>query len=296
MTAVTAIISSGIRLGAPAVIAAIAERLGRRVDFSAIVVSASDEATAAARAASADGGLVVAVGGDGTVADVATGMFGSGAALGIVPAGSTNIVARSLGIPSTPRAAIDLLADRTHFRNVDVGRCADRCFLHMAGAGVDAEIFRLTSRDWKRRFGWLAYLPPAASAVRLTPSALRISMEDETIEVRSSLVLVANGGAAIAPEFRLHPSIEMDDGWLDILIFTAVTPAEVAATLGRLASLQLDRSPHVIWKRARTVTVRASPPLAVELDGDVRGWTPCEFTIAPRALAVVAPAPDHPPR
>jgi diacylglycerol kinase (ATP) len=287
LTSVAAILSSGSRHDTPALIALLADRLGRRCDLSISVVSSSKEATEAARAAAPDADVVVAVGGDGTVADVATGILGSDAALGIVPAGSTNITARSLGVPSGPRAAIDLLAGPHRSRTVDVGLSGDRCFLHMAGAGVDAEIFRLTSRDWKRRVGWLAYLPPAASAVRLESAAVTVSADEETMETRSALVLIANGGAAIAPAFKLHRMIELDDGWLDVLIFTAVTPPQIAATLARLGSRQLEGSPHLIWRRASRVVVRSEPALAVELDGDVRGQTPADFSIAAGALRVI---------
>lgn len=232
---------------------------------------------------------VVAVGGDGTVADVATGIFGSAAALGIVPAGSTNITARSLGIPANPAAALALLGGPHQLRSVDVGRSNGRSFVHIAGAGFDAELFNATSPVWKRRIGWVAYLPAAAVALRLPPSSVRVSTDETTIEARSPLVLIANGGSAIAPEFRIYPGISVDDGWLDVLVFTTSTPAQIAATLGSMGRQQLDRSPHVTWQRARTVKIEATPPLAVELDGDPRGTTPREFILVPAGLVVVTP-------
>jgi YegS/Rv2252/BmrU family lipid kinase len=285
-----AIISSGSRLGAPAIARSLASSLGDLVCLELIVVGSSSEATAAARAVSSTAGIVVAVGGDGTVSDVATGILGSGAVLGIIPAGSTNITARSLGIPANPRGAIAVLAGPSKLRRVDVGMSEDRCFLHIAGAGFDAEIFRSASPVWKRRLGWMAYLPAAAAALRLAPSLVSVTADDWSTEVRSPLVLVANGGAAIAPGFKLHPEISVDDGWLDVLIFTATTPAQVAATLGHAGSLRLDRSPHVTWRRAKRVQVHADPPLAVELDGDPRGWTPRQFQLLPAAIEVATPS------
>lgn len=290
MTTIAAVISAGSRLSAPAMVARLQTAFADRADFTSEIVHSSVEATTVARALAAASDVIVAVGGDGTVADVASGIFGSGAALGIIPAGSTNITARSLGIPARLNDAVAVISGTLARRPIDVGLSAERCFLHMAGAGYDAEIFRGTSREWKSRVGWLAYLPPAATAMRLPPSHVSIVADGMAFEARSSLVLVANGGAAIAPTFRLHPEISVNDGWLDLLVFTATNPAEIAATLGRLGSQRLDRSPHVIWRRARTIDVSADPALAVELDGDVRGTTPRRFAIAERALDVIVPA------
>ena len=216
------------------------------------------------------------------MADVATGIFGSSAALAIVPAGSTNIAARSLGIPADPAAALALLCGSHRLRSIDVGRSDDRSFVHVAGAGFDAALFHATSPVLKRRIGWFAYLPAAVSALRLPPSDVRITADGVILEARSSLVLIANGGSAIAPEYRIYPGITVDDGWLDVIVFTPSTPAQIAATLGYAGKQQLHRSPHVTHTRARAVKIDAAPPLPVELDGDPRGTTPRQFGIVPR--------------
>jgi diacylglycerol kinase (ATP) len=267
-------------------------RLAPHVDLEISTVSSSAEATRAARAAAEMADIVVAVGGDGTVADVATGILGTPAALGIVPAGSTNITARSLGIPARKQAAIALLVGDHRYRWIDVGRGGDRVFLHMAGAGVDAELFKAASADLKRRLGWLAYLPAATTAIQLAPVQVSITADGQVFEAESSLVLVANGAAVLTPTLTIHPEIAVDDGWLDLLVFTPATPIEIAATLGYAGMRRLDLSPHVLWRRAQHVRIDAEPPLAVQLDGDPRGLTPREFGIVPRGMRLVAPLGD----
>jgi YegS/Rv2252/BmrU family lipid kinase len=284
-----AIISKGGRYGANWLMSRLNAAYRDRGPLRCAVVSSSAEATAAARAAAEEANLVIAVGGDGTVADVATGIFGSAAALGIVPSGSTNITARTLGIPARPSAAIALLAEPYRLRAIDAGRAGDRVFLHIAGAGFDAELFRAANRDWKQRVGWLAYLPAAVSALRLPPAEVRVRADDRIVETLSPLVLVANGASIITPAIRVHPEIAVDDGWLDVLVFDATTARQVAATLGRASALQLDKSPHVTWQRAREVEIETYPPMAVQLDGDVRGTTPVAFSIVPRAIPVATP-------
>jgi diacylglycerol kinase (ATP) len=284
----TAIVSGASRLGPEEIVASLT-RPGVDLDLEIRVANSSAEATLAANHAARTAAVVIAVGGDGTVSDVATGIFGSSAALAIVPTGSTNIAARSLGIPTEPAAALALLGGSHRLRAIDIGRSEDRSFVHIAGAGFDAEIFKGASPVWKRRLGWFAYLPAAVAALRLPPSDVRITADGVVFDVRSPLVLIANGGSAIAPQFRIYPGITVDDGWLDVLIFTSSTPAQIARTLGLAGTQQLDRSPHVLHRRTRTVEIEAAPPLPVELDGDLRGTTPRQFRIVPLGLRVVAP-------
>jgi diacylglycerol kinase (ATP) len=283
-----AVISGACRIS-PEQVAASLTGNGDDLDLDIQVASSSSEATLAASEAARSAGIVIAVGGDGTVSDVATGIFESSAALGIVPAGSTNIAARSLGIPADPAAALALFGGAHRIRKIDIGRSEDRSFVHIAGAGFDAELFRGASPVWKRRLGWFAYLPAAVAALRLPPSEVRVTTDGAILEARSSLVLIANGGSAIAPQFQIYPGITVDDGWLDVLIFTSSTLAEIATTLGFAGTQQLDRSPHVMHRRARHVGIEAMPALPVELDGDPRGTTPRQFSIAPLGLRVVTP-------
>lgn len=286
---VSAIVSAANRLGVASVSASIRGGLPAGADLDVRVVGSSDEATEAARQAAAAAGIVVAVGGDGTVADVATGIFGSSAALGIVPAGSTNITARTLGIPHRPAAAVALLAGPYKLRTIDVGRSEGRSFLHIAGAGFDAELFKAADPRWKRRVGWLAYLPPAAAALRRPASRVVVNADGVEIAAESALVLVANGGSAISPRFRIYPGIAVDDSWLDLLVFTATSPSAIASTLASAGRQRLQASPHVIGRRAKHVRIEATPALSVQLDGDPRGHTPRDFYVAPAALQVVTP-------
>src|SRR5215213_9763009 len=293
---ISVIISGASRVSADEVIASLAHNGGGEVDLDIRVAGSSSDATLAANHAARTAAIVIAVGGDGTVSDVATGIFGSNAALGIVPAGSTNIAARSLGIPGDPASALDLFGRPHQLRAIDIGRSDDRSFVHIAGAGFDAELFKGANPVWKRRFGWFAYLPAAVAALRLPPSDVQITIDGTGLEARSPLVLIANGGSAIAPQFVIYPGITIDDGWLDVLIFTSSTPAQIATTLGFVGKQQLDRSPHVMHRRARSVGIEAVPPLPVELDGDPRGTTPRQFSIAPLGLRVVAPLPESDPK
>ncbi|HEV2108574.1 MAG TPA: diacylglycerol kinase family protein [Thermomicrobiales bacterium] len=234
--------------------------------------------------------VVVAVGGDGTVGEVASALVGTGIPLAIIPAGSTNIIAQELGIPRHPGRAARLLFGSHRTRHIDVGRAGSRCFLHMAGAGLDSRMFALANPGLKRRFGWLAYIPAGGRALFQEPVRFTLEIDGETIVVIARLVLIANGGSVISPRLRLMSRLRTDDGWLDVLIFSATSALPMARTLARMVTRRLDRSPYVLHRPARIVRLGSDPPIPVQLDGDVATTTPVTFEILPAALRVIVPA------
>lgn len=232
---------------------------------------------------------VIAVGGDGTVAEVATAIDGRAIPLGIIPAGSTNVVARNLRLPDDPIEAATLIFRRPNTRRIDVGICNGRRFLHMAGAGFDSRIFATTSKRLKRHLGWVAYLQGATQTIFEPPVHFNVAVDGTALECESPLVLVANGGSIIRPSIPVHPGIRYDDGFLDVIIFTATRPVEIASTLGRFATRSLEKSPYTIHMRGREIELSSTPPIPVQLDGDIFGHTPAHFSLLPHALEIVVP-------
>lgn len=237
--------------------------------------------------------LLIAVGGDGTVAEVAGAARGTMIPVGIIPGGSTNITAREMGIPTNIHLAARLLFENHSIRTIDAGVCGDRIFLHMAGAGVDSLLFDLASAALKRKLGWIAYLPAAIEALRRPLSRFTIQSDEMQIErVRSPMVLVANGSSIIAPMLQLDTRIRPDDGNLDVFVVTATRPDELARVFARMALRQMSGSPFVTAFTTRDVEISADPQIAAQLDGDVFGTTPMRFTIDPGSIRIVVPRTD----
>lgn len=232
---------------------------------------------------------VVAVGGDGTVSEVATALRGTNIPLGVLPGGSTNIVARELGLPASLRDAARLIFSAHARHATDVGICNGRVFLHMAGVGFDSRLFDLADPRLKKVVGWVAYLPAAAQALTYPQSIYTIDTDGDVMTTQSPLVLIANGGSIITPWLQLLPGIRSNDGWLDVIVVTATRPHELASVLGRLATMQMDRSPFVVHRRARNITVTSTVDVPVELDGDVVGEMPLHIHIEPAALEFIVP-------
>ncbi len=234
--------------------------------------------------------VVIACGGDGTVSDVVTALEGHDhIPVAIIPRGSTNVVARENGIPLNVEAASRLIFGDHAIAKLDVGYCLGRRFLHMGGAGLDSRLFCSTHQGLKRRIGWLAYVVAGAQNLFAPPVWFTITTEEQTLRLRSLLVLVANGAAIIRPWFPIYPGLRRDDGLLDVFAFTATQPWPIVRTIVRVLLRRLAGSSDVIHLRCQRVELVADPPLPVELDGDVVGSTPAAFTVQPGKLHLIVP-------
>ena len=233
--------------------------------------------------------LVIAAGGDGTVGEVATALAHTGIPLGIIPAGSTNIVAKELNIPTAPGAALDLIARQDAILAMDLGFVNGRAMLHMAGAGFDSRLFALTDRRLKRRFGWGAYVAAGVRASMARPASLLVTTPSETFRVESPLVLLANGSSIINRNLRIDSNPAVDDGILDLYIVVATTPLPTMETLMHAMLGGLGDAPDVIYRPVTAVRIESDLPLPYQIDGDVVGNLPIDVSVAPRALRVIVP-------
>jgi len=234
--------------------------------------------------------LVVAAGGDGTVSAAMAGAAGTGVPLAIVPTGTTNLIARELGIPLDPASAARLVASASTSRSVDGMAVAGRCYFLQVGVGITALAVDGTTRELKSRFGVLAY--PGAVARRMSglrPSHLDITVDGERYRVRSIEATVANNGILAGIFFRKGPDVRMDDGHIDVCVLAARTPLDYPRlVLDILAGRH--GPPRVLFLPAgRSVRIESRTPLAVQADGDIIGTTPVEIEVFPRAVSVIAP-------
>ncbi len=248
--------------------------------FDLVQTSAPGDAAELARQAAQLGySVVAAAGGDGTIAEVITGLAGSDTTLGIIPLGTANLVAANLGIPMSVDQAVEVLVTGRSIP-MDVGQLGDgRYFALIAGAGWDAEVMRAATRQLKDRLGFGAYLLAAARTAVTPPSALfRITADGQHFEVRAATVLVANVGQifhAILPvEIQLAPATSISDGMLDICIFAPRSLPDVAAVLWKVASRRYVGDDRMIFLQAREIRIESDPPVIAQADGDVAGETP----------------------
>jgi diacylglycerol kinase (ATP) len=249
---------------------------------------------------------VVAVGGDGTVVAVASAMAASGITLAIVPAGTGNILAGTLGIRGGA-SAMRSLRDGV-VRDIDLGRASwaggrvggvvhpagERPFAVGCGAGFDARVMATTPTGQKRLMGRGSYFAAALRAVlRVRNAAYRVELDGRVVETEAAVALVANAGELIPGLVRPRLPIVPDDGLLELIVVRASGPFQgIRGVVAALATTTLSAVPRGLAWRARAERIRIStfPAEPVEIDGDVVGLGSLDATVERGALRLLVPA------
>jgi diacylglycerol kinase (ATP) len=242
----------------------------------------------ARRAARRSYPFVVAVGGDGTIHEVANGLIGTPTALSVVPTGTGNVWASEIQMPNGPDALLSTL-HTGEVRSVDVGLANDRYFLTVASIGVDSLTISRT-RTWiKRLFGRPSYAATGLrELLRFRPTQAQISTQGQVFECHLQMVVISNtrsyGGV-----FDIAASATIDDGYLDVVIYTGQGLSTAAkhllrTTLGRHTSAQ-----DVMSQQVKSIRILALPKLPVHADGEIICFTPVTVTCQPQSLNVLTP-------
>jgi diacylglycerol kinase family enzyme len=246
--------------------------------------------------------VVVAMGGDGTLNEVANGLAGSQVPLGILPGGGTNVFARSLGIPEDLIEAAGILLENGHGapRRIPLGRADGRYFVFTAGIGFDGAIVRTVERRYrlKKAGGEAFYLWSGLLAFarydRRTPH-LRVSWGDTLEHHREGLYLTI---AQNAPpftylrerEFRVNPDVDLQAG-LDCFGMDSMKLRTLLRTiLQAFSSGRHVRGRHAFSLRdQRRIVIESDRPLPVQMDGEYLGErTRLDLELVPDALSVLA--------
>jgi diacylglycerol kinase (ATP) len=268
----------------------------RKAAFDLVeTLGAGDAAVHARRAVELGYKAVVAVGGDGTVAEVISGLAGSPVLLGIVPQGTANQVAGNLHLPMDVERAVEVVVTGRAVP-MDVGELDNgRYFALIAGAGWDAEVMSIATRQLKDRWGFWAYLYAGLRRAMAPSSALfRITVDGQQFEVRAATVLVANVGQIfhelLPVELPIAPGSSVSDGLLDICIFAPRNLPDVAAVLWKVARRNYRGDERMLYLQAREIRIEADPPVITQVDGDPAGETPLVARVVPGGVRVLVPA------
>ncbi len=230
---------------------------------------------------------IVAAGGDGTINEVVNGLAGTSATLGLLPIGTMNVFATELGLPTHDlELCWDIIqADTT--RAVDLPKANQKFFVQLAGVGLDAQVVKETSNQLKRSFGPVSYLISAVQIAARKPPRLFIQSEDATID-EGSFVLVGNGRLYGGP-FPFFKHAVIDDGLLDVIVFKRLGYLEIIKYLQDVIFSSDIRVPEIEYFQTRRLRVESEEAVPVELDGELVGNCPVEFSLFERSLRVLAP-------
>lgn len=270
-------------------IEALIQQRCKDLDFVIVHTTGPGEATRLAQEAATQGyHAVVAIGGDGTVNETASGLVGTGTALGIIPRGSGNGLARSLDIPLQPAEALEVICSGKVHR-IDAGRAAHRYFFVVTGVGFDANVgHKFNTATWR---GPIPYFYIAAREfASYQPEPLRLRLENETIEMTPFLVTIANtkqygNGAIIAPQAK------PDDGVLEVCVVQPMNFAEFVMNAPKLFNGKADTIPMITYYHSKIATIEKTGPILFHVDGEAQmSDGALNVSVLPLALKVIVPA------
>ena len=283
---------SGRNRRRPEFAAAIREFIAARsLDADFMTTDGPGHATVlAAEAVRAECGQVVAVGGDGTMNEVAQALLHSSAALALVPCGSGNGLALHLGLPLSSLGALELVAGAGgRVAALDTGAANGLPFFNAMGLGLDAEVSRRFNGLVQR--GLPAYVRTALAAVRELHHervTIQTASHRETLDIL--LVAIANSDQ-YGNNARIAPGARVDDGLLDLVVVGPVGLVGAVALAARLFLGNFDQSPSVRRMRGPRFVIERVAPGLIHTDGETHdATTTIEVVVHPRSLRVLVPA------
>jgi diacylglycerol kinase family enzyme len=242
-----------------------------------------------AREAACDKGqIVVAAGGDGTIADVANGLSGSDARLGVIPMGTANVLARELNLPLTPRAVAAALAfgrTRDLWPGIASGQGPDRLFVQMLGVGLDAQVVHRLPKRLKRVLGRGAYVyQTVREAVRYRYTPIRLRIDGEVAEACSVIV---SKGSLYAGQYLLAPGAQPSAPGFTVALFGCSGPWSALMYGAALPLNLLPNAPGLRLVRASRVEILGMGEVPAQADGDPAGEVPISVRDAQAPIRVV---------
>jgi lipid kinase, YegS/Rv2252/BmrU family len=234
--------------------------------------------------------VLILGGGDGTISGLVDHLVGSGVPLGLLPLGTANSFARSLGLPIDLDEAVNIIA-AGHRRRIDLGMIDDDYFANCAALGMSPLIAETVPQGLKKLGGRIGYaLWAMVQAMRFRPFQLTVSDDQGHSATMSALeVRIANGPFQGGTE--LVEEADVDSGEIVVQVVEGRTHGRLALSW-LLSVLGLRKYDHTTRDfRGRSLRIETDPPLPISIDGEVLAETPVTARIAPRIIEVMAPLP-----
>jgi diacylglycerol kinase (ATP) len=237
--------------------------------------------------------IVFALGGDGTVMEIAGALAGSRIPIGVLPGGTGNLLARALGISRDIHKAVNALMEGD-VRQIDLGVVLGQRFAVAAGVGIDAAMVAETPAWMKRRLGVLSYTiiatKAALRAVLFRRFFLaRVEVDGEIVERRAAAVLFANFGSILEERLTFGPDIAIDDGLLDCCIFSPTNLWDALRIMWRVTRRDFRPDRALLYRKGKRFRLETVPVLPLQADGELLGVTPVDITVEPLAAHLLVP-------
>ena len=263
------------------------------IEVDVAVAKPKEEAIPIARRAVKDGyKIIIAMGGDDTVEAIIRGIAGSKARLGIIPAGTANDLAKSLGIPEDPAQACALIASG-QFRKLDLGQVKVRkgkklSFFELVTIGIGAAIYPDALHASKGRLSSVKDVIQTVLTHDASPRVTLVMDGESRVTVETMLAIVSNV-PLIGPNMLVDPNASTDDGLFDVSVFPNYSKAELLTYFTKVAKEGHADDGRIQRYRAHKLKVKTSPKLEIMADGVMLGKGTVKIKVLPGVLRVIAP-------
>jgi YegS/Rv2252/BmrU family lipid kinase len=232
--------------------------------------------------------LVIIGGGDGTLNAAVDGLVDTQLTLGILPLGTANDLARTLGIPDSLPEACEIIA-KGQVQRIDLGWVNGKHFFNVASLGLSVQITQRLTKEAKRRWGVFAYAATALGVIwQSRPFRAEIRLKGESISVKTVQIAVGNGRYYGGGMTVTHDAT-IDDQRLDLYSLEIGHWWQMIALLPAMRSGQHTTLPGVRALHAKEIEVYTSKAHPINTDGEITTYTPAQFRVVPQALAVLVP-------
>ena len=232
----------------------------------------------------------VAVGGDGTIAGVASGLVNTGIPLVILPSGTVNALARELQIPIGIQNAADWWVSNREIRKIDVMQIGDRYFLLNISVGVSASIMKDAKREEINKMGIFAFIRQALRQRNELPAyRFQVSIDGAITYIRATELFIANSGTLLGLKaLQLDPKADLDTGRLSVCYARMRSLYDYVRIGLKLVATEENKDLNCT-DALKEIRVHANQPVPVQGDGEQMGTTPVTIKLVPRALHIVVP-------
>ncbi|GLV58795.1 diacylglycerol kinase [Dictyobacter sp. S3.2.2.5] len=258
------------------------------IEPTIVYTTVEDPGTGLARKAAEEGAdIVIAGGGDGTLHAVANGLINTNSALGILPMGTMNNIARSLDIPEDIEKACEIIAQGTTSR-IDVGKINDHIFLEVAGIGLEAALFP-AAEELKSK-GLSSTLHGVVEGLRtlftFSPTRFTVTFDNKRRRRVNAIQISVCNSPYYGARLQFAPDALMDDGLFDVLIYRRFSKIDyirhaISISQGRRALTQ-----KISRRKVKTMYIQSEQPVEIHADGEQQGTTPALIEIQTGALQV----------
>ncbi|GCE19617.1 diacylglycerol/lipid kinase family protein [Dictyobacter kobayashii] len=261
------------------------------IEPTVVYTTVDDPGTGLARKAAEEGAdIVIAAGGDGTLHAVANGLIHTNSALGILPMGTMNNIARSLHIPEDIEKACEIIARGSSSR-IDVGKINDHIFLEVSGVGLEAALFP-AAEELKSK-GILSTLKGIAGGLKtlftFSPTRFTVTFDNgKRRRVHAIQISVCNS-PYYGARLQFAPNALMDDGLLDVLIYRRFSKLDYIRHAISISQGRRDLEQKVSRRKAKIIYIESDQPVEIHADGEQKGHTPAKIAIQAGVLQVRVP-------